>query len=403
MTRARPLSRILCATIGLCAPARAAAQQPPATAAPPASVSALTETAQGPYAAELRRIVDSVRTAFAMPAMGAAIVAPDGRINVAVAGTRRASGGAAVTVDDRWHIGSNLKAVVGMLAGIGVDQGKIAWTSTVEEVFPELAARVGPEYRGLTLKEMLAHSAGFPRDPLGLPLSGTPREKRDSVVRWAVTQPPAAARGSFFYSNTDYIVAGAMLERAFGVPFEQALTERIFTPLGITTAGFGPQAAEGSTTQPVAHRVRPDGTWQEVEALDNPDYYASAGGVHMPLEAWALIVREVLRADAGRSTLLSAATGRVLTTPATRLNATDGYALGWITTSRTWGNGRVLTHNGSNTGNFSVAWLAPERGFAILVTTNAFDTVAPTGRAFRSTDALAARLIILLTAPPTAP
>lgn len=46
---------------------------------------------------------------------------------------------AAVAVDDRWHIGSNLKAVVGMLAGIAVDHGKIEWTTTVEEVFPELA------------------------------------------------------------------------------------------------------------------------------------------------------------------------------------------------------------------------------------------------------------------------
>jgi hypothetical protein len=41
---------------------------------------------------------------------------------------------------------------------------------------------------------------------------------------------------------------------------------------------------------------------------------------------------------------------------------------------------RVLTRNGSNTGSFSVAWLAPGRGFAILITTNAFDTTAPTGR-----------------------
>lgn len=50
-----------------------------------------------------------------------------------------------------------------------------------------------------------------------------------------------------------------------------------------------------------------------------------------------------------------------------------------------------------------MAWLAPERGFAILVTTNAFDTTALTGRAARSTDALAARLIGLLVAPPAAP
>jgi hypothetical protein len=44
--------------------------------------------------------------------------------------------------------------------------------------------------------------------------------------------------------------------------------------------------------------------------------------------------------------------------------------LGWIVTERKWGGGKVLTHNGSNTMNYSVAWVAPKRKFAVLVCTN---------------------------------
>jgi hypothetical protein len=46
-----------------------------------------------------------------MPAMGAAIVTLDeGLVAIGAAGTRRATGGAAVTTDDLWHLGSNTKA-----------------------------------------------------------------------------------------------------------------------------------------------------------------------------------------------------------------------------------------------------------------------------------------------------
>jgi len=56
----------------------------------------------------------------------------------------------------------------------------------------------------------------------------------------------------------------------------------------------------------------------------------------------------------------------------------DGYAMGWAVSTRPlWAKGdgkgdtgRVLNHNGSNTMWFCVAWIAPEKGFAVLVTTN---------------------------------
>ena len=46
------------------------------------------------------------------------------------------------------------------------------------------------------------------------------------------------------------------------------------------------------------------------------------------------------------------------------------YALGWGTAQRPWAGGRVLTHAGSNTMNFAVMWVAPERDFAVVAATN---------------------------------
>ena len=46
------------------------------------------------------------------------------------------------------------------------------------------------------------------------------------------------------------------------------------------------------------------------------------------------------------------------------------YALGWQRVKRAWGGGQVLTHTGSNTMSTAVVWMAPARGFAVLVATN---------------------------------
>jgi CubicO group peptidase (beta-lactamase class C family) len=76
----------------------------------------------------LSSIVDSIRVAFNMPAMGAAIVTLDSGVTaVAVAGTRRATGGLAVSKDDLWHLGSNTKAITSLLAAVAVSENRIQW------------------------------------------------------------------------------------------------------------------------------------------------------------------------------------------------------------------------------------------------------------------------------------
>ena len=73
------------------------------------------------------------------------------------------------------------------------------------------------------------------------------------------------------------------------------------------------------------------------------------------------------------------ATGRKLTTTEVMLSgSSDGYALGWITTTRPWAGGRTLTHDGTKTFNHSVAWLGLGSGFAVLAVTNSADLLGGT-------------------------
>jgi D-alanyl-D-alanine carboxypeptidase len=342
----------------------------------------------------LDRIVDSVRVAFGLPALAGAVVTTLNANHArGVGGTRRATGGSAATIDDLWHLGSNFKAFTGTLAAVAVDQGRIGWSTTIAQALPEFAATMRQEYRGATLRGLLSHQSGVPRDPPGaVATSGsTRRAQRLAVTDWALRQAPVSAPGSYNYTNTGYMIAAAMIERALNDAFENAMLTHVFRPLGITDAGWGPQASAGSTQQPVAHRWTGSG-WQALENFDNVPVYASAGGAHMSVGSWSRFLQEVLRIEAGTPTIVSAAAGRETTASLATVGSVDRYGMGWLITSRSWANGRTLTHNGTNTGNFSVTWMAPGRGFAVLATTNSYDGSA-TDRSARAMDALVGRLI----------
>jgi CubicO group peptidase (beta-lactamase class C family) len=338
----------------------------------------------------LSQIVDSVRLAWNMPAMGAAIITLEqGLTAIAVAGTRRATGGAPVTTNDLWHLASNTKATTSLLAAVAVSQNRIQWTTTVAQAFPELA-NIRAEHRDVTLRELLSHQSGFAPNVNQAALTGeTTPAQRASLVAWAVQQPWAVARGTYLYNNVAFVVAGVMLERAFGVPFEAAVAAHLYAPLGVTDAGWGPQAAVGSVTQPVAHTWQANGTWLAREGFDSPLAVAPAGAAHMSLTSWGRLVREVLRVEAGTSTVAPALVAREITSPAVVVNATTSYGLGWYVTSASWANGKVLWHDGINTANHSLAVIAPMRNVAFLATTNGFD---PGGRSWNALNALIGRM-----------
>jgi hypothetical protein len=118
------------------------------------------------------------------------------------------------------------------------------------------------------------------------------------------------------------------------------------------------------------------------EKPDNPPLLGPAGTVHCSMEDWAKYARFHLRAARGQEKRLSAKTCHTLH----RAPPGSQYAAGWIVTNRPWGGGDVLMHNGSNTLNYAVIWLAPKRNFAALETTNV-------GDGFEVCDAAASLLI----------
>lgn len=346
------------------------------------------QPAQPGDAAPLADLLHPFLARHALPALAAAVVRDGHIIALGAIGTRRVGVDAPVAIDDRFHIGSDTKAMTALLAAILVEQGRLRWDSPTAEIFPELAASMTPGLRKATLEQLLSHTAGIPsrsdafnrllaasRDQDGLNLD----EQRYAMLRAWCPEPLAADPGTTYaYSNLGYVIAGAMLERVTARTWEELLTDRLFTPLGLTTAGFGPQATIGRTDAPLGHRLRPDGTLKPIlagPAADNPPALGPAGTVHLSIPDFATWAAWNLAQGHRNPALVRPETLRKLHTPVIDIPnpttpARSGYALGWITIPLPNGRGTMLTHTGSNTLNTALIVLEPTRNFGLVAATN---------------------------------
>lgn len=344
-------------------------------------------TATGDAApADLGTRLESIRGQHQIPCL-AALVLEDGQIVAqGVAGVRKAGASEKATLDDRFHLGSDTKAMTATLVAGLVEEGKLSWDTTVGEVFRDTVPTMDAGWGPVTLAQLLTHRAGAPAslDADGLwgrlgERKGTPTQQRLQLVQGVLVQPPAATPGTtYIYSNAGFALAGAMAEKIAGRPWEDLIQDRLFRPLGITTAGFGAPGEKGQADQPWGHTAGGKPIEPGPNA-DNPPAVGPAGRVHMTLGDWAKFIALHLRADAAnprrQPDLLKPATFDFLHQPAR--GSGQPYACGWIVARRAWAKGNrpgdtglVLTHAGSNTLWHCVAWLAPERSFAVLAACN---------------------------------
>jgi len=315
-------------------------------------------------------VLESIRQKHQVPALAGAIVTGKGLVTMAVIGVRKAGTEIPATVEDKWHLGSDTKAMTATLIGVLVEQGKLKWETTIEQVFPEIAADLQPDLRGVTLLHLLSHRAGLPANILWMAVSkpgaSVSQQRLECVKMLAKIKLLSAPGATFLYSNLGYVIAGAVAEKTMSSSWEDLITKLVFDPLGMKSAGFGGVGTPGEIDQPWGHGADGKPVSGNGPAVDNPPVLGPAGTVHCTLEDWAKFVSDHLRGERGEKALLKPETYRKLDTPPFG----GEYALGWLVVEREWGGGTVLTHAGSNTMNYAVAWLAPKLGFAVLVTTN---------------------------------
>jgi len=140
-----------------------------------------------------------------------------------------------MTTDTIFDLASLTKVVATTTAVMQlVQKGEVRDNDPVAKYIPEFAQNDKDE---ITVRELLTHFSGL-REDVDL---NPPWEGKEAALRLAYAEKPIFAPGSrFLYSDTNFIVLGALVERVSGMTLDQYCQKNIFTPLGMTHTRFLP-------------------------------------------------------------------------------------------------------------------------------------------------------------------
>jgi len=246
-------------------------------------------TAQ-PTDSDVVRALNQMRGQHRVPALGAAVVSNQGLIAQGVVGVRKSGTKVRATTADKWHLGSDTKAMTAVLVERLIEQGRLDWDTTLGTIFPALAPTFPQDFRDITMTQLLSHRAGLPGNPdwkdYEEVIQSNPslpdqrmRLLKKEALRGVVSSPGA----QYLYSSVGYMLAGLVAEHLTGRPWEELMRNMVFKPLGMNGCGFGGTGTPGKIDQPWPHRPNGEATPENGPAVDNPPALGPAGSIHCSL------------------------------------------------------------------------------------------------------------------------
>jgi CubicO group peptidase (beta-lactamase class C family) len=295
------------------------------------------------------------RAQYNIPGVWCAVIR-DGKVVAFVAsGVKSTATNAPASVDDKLPIASLSKPITGSMIASFVASGKISYDTKFREVFPELASQYpNSPVLNATLKQFLSHTSGVPKEGFPGMLNTTVYGNVPLMLQRSLSSiPNLKAPGSIReYSNLNYCLAAAMVERATGTKASDWLRSETGRGVGLVNAQDLSQGHDvtlhtisGSTVTPINARPK----WS----------FNPAGGYVMTLEdlcAFATFTMEV--SERYPSPVATAMLSRVAPISQTT-------AAGWQ-----MGNSGYYAHNGALTGLYASILIDPQRNNAVIWVTN---------------------------------
>ncbi len=183
------------------------------------------------------RIATQVLEATGVPSASIAVVQHGKLVYTHAYGSARVatatSPAVPATPEMRYSIGSVSKQFTATAILLLQEQGKLSLDDPVGKYIPGLT-------RGndVTIREILSHTSGYqdywPEDYVMTPML-QPETAQQILDTWAKKPLDFDPATQWQYSNTNFVIAGGIVEIVSGEPLFQFLTERIFRPLGMTS------------------------------------------------------------------------------------------------------------------------------------------------------------------------
>src|SRR5436189_5725942 len=129
----------------------------------------------------------------------------------------------------RYSIGSISKQFTAASILLLQKQGKLSLDDKVAKFIPDLTRA-----NEVTIRQLLSHTSGYqdywPQDYV-MPMMLQPTTAQKIIDMWAKKALDFDPGTKWQYSNTNYVIAGVIVEKVARMPLLQFLRERVFTPL----------------------------------------------------------------------------------------------------------------------------------------------------------------------------
>jgi CubicO group peptidase (beta-lactamase class C family) len=314
---------------------------------------------------------------------GAAIgVYANGEVFDFASGVLSHATGVEATANSLFQVGSITKTWTATLVMQLTDEGLLDLDATVVTYLPDFDLADSDAAKAMTVRQLLCHKAGFEGDIFTD--TGNNDDCVEKYVATLRTDPQLFPPDEMFsYNNAGYCVLGRIIEVLRGKPFDQALREHLFAPLGLTHAATDANSA-------ILFRAA-------VGHLPNPQ---DPGGQPVPAPMWSLV-----KSNAPAGAMLAMRPRDLLAFAAMHLNggkAADGTRvlskasatamrdkqvtvppLGLMGTH--WGlgfelfdfpTGFVFGHDGGTVGQSAFLRIVPGKNVAIALLTNGGNPIA---------------------------
>ena len=326
--------------------------------------------------------IDSVLAAWKVPGLALAVVQRGQVIYAKGYGLRDREAKAPVTPRTKFAIGSVSKSftVTGLAAQVAA--GKLDWDRPVRDYLPGFRMWDASATDRMTTRDLVTHRSGLPRHDLLWGRGVYSRQQLFDRLRWL--EPTKEFRSYWQYQNLMYMTAGVLSGHLDGTEWEQVVRERVFTPLGMTTADFSvadlqhsadfsyPYALTGQAATDSAIRV----PYRNIDAI------GPAGSINASVEEMARYLAMHMQGGAWQGkAVIAAKDAREMQAPQmvmpkgpvpptgewTELGD-ESYGMGLFINAY---RGRKLVHHGGNIDGFSAELnFLPNDSIGVVVLTN---------------------------------
>lgn len=323
------------------------------------------------FGQQTAKFADSIRITYNIPEISYAVIDSKTILEISALGKHSTELPDTATINDRFHIGSNTKAMTAFIIAKYVEKGKLKWTTKFFEIFPEWKDSSKSEYYNITLQDLLSHRARIQpfqgeNDPIIPKFNGTKQEKRKQFGEFVLTLEPTEIDTvqKFTYSNADYTLATLMLEKVTKKSWEQ-LVEKVFNQdLKLNVKISWPENQKTKDTW--GHSFENEKLTPIPSNTDyHLDYTEPAGDINIELKDYVKFIQLNLQGLKGQNNYLTAKTYQFIH------KGIDNYSLGWY---NIYENGKELsTHSGTAGTYYTLVHIDRINGKAYIIFTNSFN------------------------------